>query len=287
MVDIALHPFDLERSMKLQHLGHFDPTGRASPGRMEKWFSTENGVAKISLAASNGVVSIEGSGAGGRELVDAWASHFPPDDGHEGFAPGDALLARLHRASPGLRLLRVPWLFDVSCGAILQQRVTFADAAHGWRKIVGSIGVESEHGSAFPPAKILAKTPSWKLESLGIDPKRARTLIALAHEEVFRPFLHGQTSRADLRARLGSIRGIGPWTTETILGFGAGDPDAVPTGDLHLPHLVTWALAREPRGSDARMLELLEPHRGHRFRVARLLYGARITIPRTSTPRPR
>jgi hypothetical protein len=31
------------------------------------------------------------------------------------------------------------------------------------------------------------------------------------------------------------------------------------------------ALAGEPRGDDARMLELLEPFRGHRGRVQRLL----------------
>jgi hypothetical protein len=45
----------------------------------------------------------------------------------------------------------------------------------------------------------------------------------------------------------------------------------VPLGDLHLPHEVGWALAAEPRADDVRMLELLAPYRGHRFRVLRLL----------------
>ena len=53
-----------------------------------------------------------------------------------------------------------------------------------------------------------------------------------------------------LRARLGRITGIGPWTVETVLGFGAADPDAVPLDDLYLPHLVAYALAGEPQGSD-------------------------------------
>jgi hypothetical protein len=34
---------------------------------------------------------------------------------------------------------------------------------------------------------------------------------------------------------------------------------------------VTWSLAGERRGSDERMLELLEPYRGQRGRVVRLL----------------
>jgi 3-methyladenine DNA glycosylase/8-oxoguanine DNA glycosylase len=50
-----------------------------------------------------------------------------------------------------------------------------------------------------------------------------------------------------------------------------GDPDAVSVGDYHLPHLVCWALAGERRGTDERMLELLEPYRGQRARVALLL----------------
>ena len=48
-------------------------------------------------------------------------------------------------------------------------------------------------------------------------------------------------------------------------------PDAVSVGDFHLPNLVAFALAGEPRGDDARMLELLEPYRGQRARVIRLL----------------
>ena len=55
------------------------------------------------------------------------------------------------------------------------------------------------------------------------------------------------------------------------LGPALGDPDAVPVGDYHIPNTVSWALAGEPRGTDARRLELLEPTRGQRGRVIRLL----------------
>jgi 3-methyladenine DNA glycosylase/8-oxoguanine DNA glycosylase len=64
------------------------------------------------------------------------------------------------------------------------------------------------------------------------------------------------------------------------MGFVLGDPDAVPVGDLHLPHEVGWALAGEPGADDARMLELLDPYRGHRFRVLRLLMAAGRVRPR-------
>jgi len=59
-----------------------------------------------------------------------------------------------------------------------------------------------------------------------------------------------------------------------------GDADAVPLDDYHLPHMVAWALAGEPRGTDVRMLELLEPYAGHRDRMLRLLLAAGIEAPR-------
>jgi hypothetical protein len=47
-----------------------------------------------------------------------------------------------------------------------------------------------------------------------------------------------------------------------------------------VPNMVAWALAGEPRAGDARMLELLEPYRGQRGRVQRLLELGRIVAPR-------
>ena len=72
-------------------------------------------------------------------------------------------------------------------------------------------------------------------------------------------------------ARLRAIPGIGPWTAAEVGIRAFGDPDAVSVGDFHLPNIVAWALAGEPRGTDERMLELLEPYRGQRGRVLRLL----------------
>ncbi len=74
--------------------------------------------------------------------------------------------------------------------------------------------------------------------------------------------------------------GIGPWTAAEVGVRALGDADAVSVGDFHLPNLVAYALAGEPRGNDARMLELLEPYRGQRARVMRLLELSGIRPPR-------
>jgi 3-methyladenine DNA glycosylase/8-oxoguanine DNA glycosylase len=81
-------------------------------------------------------------------------------------------------------------------------------------------------------------------------------------------------------ARLRAYPGIGPWTAAEVTLRALGDPDAVSVGDFHLPNVVAFALAGEPRGDDARMLELLEPWRGHRARVVRLLEASGIEAPK-------
>jgi 3-methyladenine DNA glycosylase/8-oxoguanine DNA glycosylase len=168
---------------------------------------------------------------------------------------------------------------------VLQQRVSFRDAARAHRRLVGSLSP----AAPGPPGLRLPLAPAdWlrlrddELRAAGVDAQRAATLRAAARaarhvEAAFaRPF-------DAARAVLAAVRGCGPWTVEITLGFVLGDPDAVPTGDLHLPHQVSWALAGEPRGDDRRMLELLAPYRGSRFRVLRLLLaGGRIRLGRAT-----
>src|SRR4029079_5825019 len=82
------------------------------------------------------------------------------------------------------------------------------------------------------------------------------------------------------KRRLRALPGFGPWTSALVAMSAVGDADGVPVGDLHLPSMVTWALAGEPRGTDERMLELLESFAGHRGRVIRLLKSSGIRAPR-------
>jgi 3-methyladenine DNA glycosylase/8-oxoguanine DNA glycosylase len=76
------------------------------------------------------------------------------------------------------------------------------------------------------------------------------------------------------------LRGIGPWTANLTIAWTHGWADAVPTGDYHMPNMISWALAGEARADDDRMLELLEPYRGQRWRVLRLIGASHIKAPR-------
>src|SRR3954451_19906093 len=70
--------------------------------------------------------------------------------------------------------------------------------------------------------------------------------------------------------RLCSIPGIGVWTAAEVVQRALGCPDTGSVGDYHLKNLVGWSLAGRET-DDAGMVELVEPWRGHRQRVVRLL----------------
>lgn len=266
-IDVAL---DLDRTFMLQQVGRYDPTASLDDTAFAKTYLAGGRPVRVTIArAETGCdVEVVSDAALDGDPCERWAAELArPLETFE--AHGE--MSRLARQVSGLRLVRVPWLFDIAASFVLQQRVTFIDAARAWRKIAERWGVRSELGLAFPDAKRMTAVSLSELQSLDIDARRARALLAVAHEDVFARFLRDGTPRDKLRKRLASIHGIGPWTTEMILGWGTGDADAVPTGDLHLPSFVTEALAGEIIGTDERMLELLEPFRPHRFLAIRLL----------------
>ncbi len=86
--------------------------------------------------------------------------------------------------------------------------------------------------------------------------------------------------------RLLAFPGIGPWTAAKVAMVALGDADAVPVGDYHLPHSIGYMFDGTPRSTDERMLEILEPYRGHRARVIRLVVAAGIAAPRFGPRQP-
>jgi 3-methyladenine DNA glycosylase/8-oxoguanine DNA glycosylase len=132
---------------------------------------------------------------------------------------------------------------------------------------------------------VLARTPYWSYHRFGIERRRAEVIIRAARsakrlEETV------QMDLASAYRRLQAFVGVGPWTTAKVAMVALGDPDAVPVGDYHLAHTIGFALEGTPRSTDERMLQLLEPYRGHRARVVRLLAAAGIGAPRFGPKQP-
>ena len=195
-------------------------------------------------------------------------------DDLSGFEPRHPLIAATWRRLPHLRLPSLGLVTEVLVPAILEQRVTGIEARRSWRELLRRFG-EPAPGPVpvpmrvVPSAEVWRRIPSWEWHRAGVDPGRARTVIAAAGA-AYRLEESLTLARADRLRRLRAVPGVGVWTAAEVAQRAWGDPDEPSVGDFHLPALVGWALAGRPVDDDG-MLELLSAYPGHRHRAARLV----------------
>jgi 3-methyladenine DNA glycosylase/8-oxoguanine DNA glycosylase len=247
------------------------------------WRATRTplGPATARYAAEGDAVRVTAWGPGAEWCLAAAPELLGARDSLDGFRPA-GLVGELHRRLPGLRISRSRAVFEALVPSVLEQKVTGMEARTAYRGIVRAWGEPAPGPLPLrlpPAAALLATTPYWAFHRFGVEMKRANTVRAAAGRAA-RVDALAEVPAAEARRRLQSLQGIGPWTAAEVAIVALGDADAVSVGDFHLPHLVSWTLAGEPRGSDERMLELLAPWPGHRGRVLRLLRHAGRWAPR-------
>ena len=251
---------------------------RLDRGRVIRATRTPDGPATLELRHIGDRLAVEAWGPGADRAIDAAAALVGLDEDRSSFRPAHPLVADLDRRLAGLRIGRSRAVLEALIPAILEQKVTGTEARRGYRGLIAGWG-EAAPGPfglrLLPPAATVAAIPYFALHPFGVERRRAelvRTVAARAgrfEETVELPL-------ADAYRRLTALPGIGPWTAAEVALRALGDADAVSVGDYHLPSLVSFAFTGERRGSDERMLELLEPFRPHRGRVIRLLETAGI-----------
>jgi 3-methyladenine DNA glycosylase/8-oxoguanine DNA glycosylase len=156
------------------------------------------------------------------------------------------------------------------------------EAGRSYRRLCVKYGSPGpgDHGLFLAPAaETIANLSYEDLHPFRIERSRAQIVIEVARRAArLEETIH--MSIGDAQRRLVALHGVGPWTIGQVMGAAWGDRDAVPTGDFHLPNTVSWLLAGEPRGTDARMEELLEPFRPHRRRALILAKLSGVNAPR-------
>jgi 3-methyladenine DNA glycosylase/8-oxoguanine DNA glycosylase len=239
------------------------------------WWATRTpeGSATLHLTGSNGVLAAEAWGPGATWVIDQVPRLVGAEDEPEGLVPPHSTVRRLSRELAGLRIGRTDRFFEAMVPMILAQKVTGREASRSFRALVRRYG-EPAPGPVpliVPPSpEVLAGLRYYDLHPLGVEQRRALTLLGVARRAA-RVEEAGTMPRSDAYRRLTAFPGVGAWTAAKVMASAAGDADAVPVGDYHLPNLVCWSLAGEERGDDQRMLALLNPYRGHRGRVIRML----------------
>jgi 3-methyladenine DNA glycosylase/8-oxoguanine DNA glycosylase len=280
--------YDLGRSVGRLAVIPRDPTVLA--GGREAWWATLTpaGPGTLLLRVAGGSLTATAYGPGASWLLDRADSIAGLRDDVSGFdASGHEVVRRLWRAFFGVRLPATGRVFHHVVAAILGQKVTGKEAAHGYRRLLRHFAASAGPVPGPPglPARLMlppdpeavAATPYWAFHPWGIEQKRADTVRRAA---AFAARLDASPDAATATRLLRSVPGIGVWTAAEVMRVAYGDGDAVSVGDYHHKNTVAWALAGEPRGTDERMLELLEPFRGHRGRVVTLLELGGIGAPR-------
>ena len=267
-------PLDVRRCLGRDRRGHADPTLRHAEDGVWRVTTTPEGPATVRISGTATEVRIAAWGPGA-----AWAGSAVPEwlgscDEPDGFDPSaHPLVQRLHRTAPWLRIGRTGRTWDALLAAVLEQKVTGIEAHRTWRELLRLAGEPAPGpapaGMLVPPsaARVLRVT-DWEWHRCGLDGARRRALRAAA--TVADRLEVGDCDSPLLQRRLRTVPGIGVWTAAEVVQRALGCPDTVSYGDYHLKNLVGWSLAGR-RCDDDGMMELLEPFRGHRQRVVRLL----------------
>ncbi len=272
-------PLDLTGTLAPLAHGRGDPTIRLLPGTVWRATRTPRGPATIRLARSGDRIDVAAWGPGANAAVQSAPGLLGLEDEPDALVPRHRVVADLARRFRGLRLPRTGRVFEALLPAICEQKITGDEARAVFRAIVRTHGepAPGPGGLRLPPRpEDLARLPYFAFHALGLERRRSEVMIRAARRA---DRLEGAPAAEAVRLLLASP-GIGPWTTAETTRVAHGDPDAVSVGDYHVPNLVAWALAGEPRADDPRMLELLEPYRGQRGRVQVLLEASGIRPPR-------
>ena len=273
-------PLDLARTLGPLRRGTGDPTLRLSGRHAWRATRTPDGPATVAIEIRGGTVLAEAWGPGAARALEGVTALLGLRRDGERFAPRHPLLGELRHRFPGIRIGRSGAVLEALVPAILEQKVTGDEARTAFRGLVRRLGEAapgpSELRLRLPPTpEQLAALPYYDYHPFGVERRRAEVVRRVAARAAwFEAIVDLPLDTA--YARLTALPGVGPWTAAEVAVRALGDHDAVSVGDYHIPSMVTWALAREPVGTDARMLELLEPFRPHRALVVRLLEASGI-----------
>lgn len=278
-------PVDLRSTLGTLRRGTGDPAHHFdAAGRFWRACHTPAGPGTVAVHVRGTVVRGEAWGAGAPWLLEQTPELVGCKDDWSGLDVSSTLvLHEARRRRPGLRLPRTGLVLDALVPAVLEQKVTGEEARRSWRLLLRRFGDPAPGPDAsmrLPlSARQLLDLPTWEWHRAGVDGKRQRAIRAAATVAARLEECAAMTP-SDAVARLRAIPGIGEWTAAEIAQRALGAPDHVSVGDYHLPSLVSYVLTGRERGTDAEMLDLLEPWRGHRQRVMRLIETCAWRAPR-------
>ena len=275
LLDFCLSP--------LQH-GASDPTLRRTTTGWWRTARSPYGPGLQRLVRSGADVVVTCWGPGAEWLAEQAPRLLGAADDASTFEPGPhRAVAEAHRHRPWLRLGRTDLVLEALAPTSIEQVVTGKEAFRAQRLLLQRFAerpegpaLDESHpawGMRLPlSAQQWLALPSWEFLRAGVEERRTRAIVAGARTARSLERLAQDAYTGDADAALRSLPGVGPWTSATVRQRAMGDPDAWSIGDYHVGHNISYVLVGEQL-DDVAVTELLEPYRGHRYRVEVLLAG--------------
>ncbi|MEJ1179245.1 MULTISPECIES: DNA-3-methyladenine glycosylase family protein [unclassified Pseudarthrobacter] len=293
-------PYSLLQTLGILLRGTGDPSFSSRPDGFWTAFTTPDGPVTLRLTtAADGAVDAlawgPGSAAGLAGVPrllgsgDDWSAFDEPAF----HASLPRMVREARRRNLTVRLPSTGRMIDALVPTILEQKVTVIEARRGYRYLMyrfGSAapaaGMAAPEGLRVQPtAEQWLRIPSWEWHKAGVGPQRSATVMRALRSAVALERLAALPA-TEAAAKMQVIPGIGVWTAAEVVQRTHGCPDSIAVGDYHLAAFVGAALTGR-RTDDAGMLALLEPWKGHRQRVVRMIglsgfrkptFGPRMTI---------
>jgi DNA-3-methyladenine glycosylase II len=143
------------------------------------------------------------------------------------------VMADIVQALWGFRPPLAPDPFESLVTSITAQQVSLQSAFAIRSRFIERLGVRAGRAYAFPTRARVAAAQEAELVELGFSRRKAEYAIGLARGDLDLEGLH-LLDDDEVRSRLVSVRGLGPWTAEWFLGRHLARPRAWPAGDLAL-----------------------------------------------------
>jgi len=170
----------------------------------------------------------------------------------------------------GLRLMRIPDLFEALCWCVVGQQINLTFAHKLKRQLVETYGTfityESKRHYFFPEAEVLAGLAVDDLKELQFSRQKAEYIIGIAKDvadgSLKKQELVAYDETQKMLKRLKKIRGVGDWTANYVLMKSLGRTDCITHGDTGLQSAVSQILGLDRKPTRKEVETFFEPFAG-------------------------
>jgi len=274
-------PIDLARTTLPLRLGPNDPSSAVVDGSVWLAVRTPLGGATVRIGYVGRTVEVVAWGEGADAAVDSSPNLIGATDDTSAFRTGTAEVEDLARRFAGVRLPRSGAVADALIAHLVWRTHTPFEAQRARLQLAERWGGRAPGPTTLllpPDPQELAGATHYDLHLAGLNPPVADMVKRIA-ASARRLDALALLPPGDAHRRLREVAGVDEWVAAKVAIAALGAPDAVPLGDVDLNRLVTSVISGSPTDSDDAFQACLDPWKGQRARVIRLIESAQVPSP--------